>query len=564
MEKSYRLYLKNLPYEVNENEVKSLFEDYGTVVNVDIKEKKDVEENCESKFAFVVILATDKNLNACFKHVNTVTLNGRSLSVVIAKESFLERLKRERQEAAVSKSKETSNTLNSVPLEIAPIKLKINPVKTPTSIKIQNDHVSSSFKKRKNNEEEVKDICIDPMNQDWEDDMNWKEKHSKIDIKSPEKNNVNHVFIDVPKKEMTISEKKRIQSLKEKKLIFKAKEQMIRDALKSVDKAQNKKIVFEDDVGQEDDAKKNGKDRKLLFDDAEDVEANWDENQFEIKNKTKEKLSMLQAKLGHDKRFTLDERFIDDDEVTHESELQEKVESSLEDEKKWQLDILQNVLGKPIKSRTESNAPTNLKRKGQMIRYDPTENNHYKYEVPIETSVPKKSEKKKRKISVTENEEPAVPVSKDVFYNVSDRLADSLKQDNEFSLLKTFAREPTNTVNEPEAESYSKSNFQFDFNKMNPFKYDSSDNEDHGDDNQETSTGDNEKINSKISHGWNDRFFFAIDDVRFHDTDKFFNKEAAPRKEFENLRRELKQIVRTKIRNNTKKTTSWTKRKTKK
>lgn len=79
-----------------------------------------------------------------------------------------------------------------------------------------------------------------------------------------------------------------------------------------------------------------------------------------------------------------------------------------------------------------------------MIRYDPTENGHCEYEVkPVhkEEIKEKKSKKKKKDKSVLEIEEPSVEVSKDIYYVVSDTLAESLKQKEEFSLLKVHGKE---------------------------------------------------------------------------------------------------------------------------
>jgi len=79
-----------------------------------------------------------------------------------------------------------------------------------------------------------------------------------------------------------------------------------------------------------------------------------------------------------------------------------------------------------------------------MIRYDPTENGHYQYEVKTahEKEIKeKKSSKKKRDKPVSEIE-ASVEVSKDIYYVVSDTLVESLKQkEKEFSLLKVHGKE---------------------------------------------------------------------------------------------------------------------------
>lgn len=89
-------------------------------------------------------------------------------------------------------------------------------------------------------------------------------------------------------------------------------------------------------------------------------------------------------------------------------------------------------------------------RKGLMIRYDPTENKHCEYEVkPAQPEIKEKSTKKKKR-DKSKIEEPVLPkpeVSKDIYYNVSDILTESLKQKEEFSLLKTYGKEKDDAGN---------------------------------------------------------------------------------------------------------------------
>lgn len=85
-----------------------------------------------------------------------------------------------------------------------------------------------------------------------------------------------------------------------------------------------------------------------------------------------------------------------------------------------------------------------------MIRYDPTENGHCEYEVKpaqLETKE-ENTKKKKRDKSVLEIKEPVLPepeVSKDIYYAISDTLTESLKQKEEFSLLKTHGKGKADT-----------------------------------------------------------------------------------------------------------------------
>lgn len=82
-----------------------------------------------------------------------------------------------------------------------------------------------------------------------------------------------------------------------------------------------------------------------------------------------------------------------------------------------------------------------------MIRYDPTQNGNSHGEIPARTPNPKKAAKAKKQvveINEFDNEKPP-ELSKDTFYNVSENLVDTLKQDEQFSLLKSFGTERSNT-----------------------------------------------------------------------------------------------------------------------
>lgn len=67
----------------------------------------------------------------------------------------------------------------------------------------------------------------------------------------------------------------------------------------------------------------------------------------------------MQSRYKSDKRFTLDERFIDDDEdeesENKQSNTTEEVELGTEDEKAKQMNILQDVLGVTLKTKYSEN-----------------------------------------------------------------------------------------------------------------------------------------------------------------------------------------------------------------
>ncbi|XP_012233580.1 probable RNA-binding protein CG14230 [Linepithema humile] len=373
---------------------------------------------------------------------------------------------------------------------------------------------------------------------------------------------------------ITESEKKRLQALKEKKRVFKAREEIIRQALSNLDTTKNKKIIFDDDTDVQQSTKLKKRKNKDLFDSDDDNDNKnekdhlWNEEEFNTKKSKK-------AILGNDARFTLDDRFTENDHQSEKTELVEDIDqSNLQKEKEKQLDILESILGAPLRTKhQETKQDTETTKKELMIRYDPTENGHYEYEVKPthqeEEIKEKKSKKKKRDKSVAEIEEPAsVEVSKDIYYIVSDTLAESLKQKEEFSLLKVHGKEKDDTENSKDYDaSISKNNkvqkFKFNFTANDAFKCNISDNEDVDNvpdaDEQMIDEAKN-NTNTNNIFGYRDTLFFDDRDVRFNEAVKFFNTEATLSDEFKNLRRKLKMIVRTKVRKNEKRNQPWDKK----
>ncbi|XP_011061588.1 PREDICTED: uncharacterized protein LOC105150294 [Acromyrmex echinatior] len=354
---------------------------------------------------------------------------------------------------------------------------------------------------------------------------------------------------------ITESEKKRLQSLKEKKQAFKAKGQFIQQALKNLDNTTNNKKIIFDDVNEQQDIKQKEKTKRDLFDSDDDNnnEKNflWNEDEFKVKKRKK-------ITLGNDARFTLDDRFTEEDNQTKESKVVEDTdECNLQKEKEKQLDILEGILGTPL---TIKNPEMKSIKKELMIRYDPTENGHCEYEVkPIQSET--KEKKKKCNKFMPEMTDPAIPepeVSKDIYYTVSDTLTESLKQKGEFSLLKLHGKERDDTENIKDndtstVENIKTQHFKFNFNANNAFKYDSSGEEntpEAPDINNQMVDETKEDIQENIPFGHKDTLFFDSNDVRFNEAVKFFSTEAASNDTLNNLRRELKTIVRMKIRNN--------------
>ncbi|KAK0168788.1 hypothetical protein PV327_002557 [Microctonus hyperodae] len=360
----------------------------------------------------------------------------------------------------------------------------------------------------------------------------------------------------IPKKNKVSNESeiKRLASLKKQKQSFKAKEQIIRDALNIVDNKRKNKIIFNDDFG-EDDSKKESNEKFSLFNNEDDEDGNYvklDEDCFNVSHKPK-----FQT-IGGDERFKIDERFLDDDNEKSEKNkvVEEKDEFSIEREK--QMEILEDVLGKPIAKRNDQNIVE--KKKNRMVRYDPNEDKHRNYEIENKEEVSVSKKKRKKNNEMVIEEAPPIPVSNEVFYSVSDKFSESLKQQEEFSLLKTFG----STIPSDENEHYAtedipkkQGKFEFTQNTRNPFKYDSSDDEE---DNSPAEKSISKSTSKYVPLEQCDSFFFIPNDSRFKEAEEFFHVTPTSNESFKNIRRELKQIVRSKIRNNVRKNQPWKKK----
>ncbi|XP_076669981.1 putative RNA-binding protein CG14230 isoform X2 [Andrena cerasifolii] len=370
--------------------------------------------------------------------------------------------------------------------------------------------------------------------------------------------------------EISESEKKRLESLKRQKEAFRAKELAVRNALKNLDSKTNaNKIIFNDDVYKAEQPKVKKKTEKRKHDLFDDDDDNYNDDNGESLldvNKFGMKKNAAGRTLGNDDRFKIDERFVENDHISEESVTVENNDASdLHKEKEWQLDILENILGVPITSKTKEVNKDSKFAKKEMIRYDPTVSNHKEYEIVPEKSeanVKKVKTKKKAKDIVEDVENEQVEVSKDVYFSVSESLSKSLKEGGQFSLLKTYGKEENiekdNDDNATAMESAKQKKFEFNFSGENSFKCDSLD--DEIDNDKGTSTTKNEQTTSNVIKETNN-FFFDSNDTRFNEAVTFFSKESVPDDEFKNLRRELKQIVRSKIRRNVRNSEPWGRKK---
>ncbi|KPJ09644.1 Nucleolar protein 8 [Papilio machaon] len=344
------------------------------------------------------------------------------------------------------------------------------------------------------------------------------------------------------------------------------------------DKVQNKKVIFSDDEGEtnlnnkgstnqenENDKPKNGK--NMLFDDEDsDTEVTFEiKKQFE--GKKGQKVLDLQSRFKSDKRFTLDERFIDDqsdDEKNEEKDTvnDDRVDVGQVDEKSKQLNILQDVLGVTIKAHNSEHAQKTKPKLG-MLRYDPMHPEHAKFLAPAVATqeIPKKAKKAKKSKETPEVTLPPtivenVEVSKEQFYSVSDTLKEALVQPTTFSLRDLFGKKDNDKEVLEESADYiplpkekeKKSKNPLDIGERNPFVYDSSDSEDEGKEKEVQVLEEKQEVKAV----WRENLFFSKDDCRLREGLLFFSKfeESEGKKERRGLKTVMKKRIYNKERKN--------------
>uniref|UniRef100_A0A8C9LMY9 Nucleolar protein 8 n=1 Tax=Piliocolobus tephrosceles TaxID=591936 RepID=A0A8C9LMY9_9PRIM len=167
-----------------------------------------------------------------------------------------------------------------------------------------------------------------------------------------------------------------------------------------------------------------GKTSGKLFDSSDDEESDSedDSNRFKIKpqfeGRAGQKLMDLQSHFGTDDRFRMDSRFLESDSEEEQEEVNEKKtaeEEELAEEKKKALNVVQSVLQINLSNSTNKGSAAAKKFK-DIIRYDPTKQDHATYERKRDDK-PKESKAKRKK--KREEAEKLPEVSKEMYYNIA-------------------------------------------------------------------------------------------------------------------------------------------------
>nr|XP_023016881.1 nucleolar protein 8 [Leptinotarsa decemlineata] len=561
-----RIFINDLPETATQEDIKNAFENYGKVVSIEIKERKELgRKNLSLFFAYVNIQIDDRKLQQCFQDFSNGQWLGEYIPLQIARESFLERLRKERENNVYS-NKNENNADNVVQKQVPPTVIAIDVVR----LKRQRESPSESGSSDSSDSERIKvkplkiKKCVDDENisplkpsldveenklPDFIIKSNKGKIFDKTGLKIPSVGKEPIVKIDLSKKKVSSSEDnlKRLESLKSLKKGYQNQKLMIRTALANVDHTFSKKIIYDDSIRHSPkQAKSNQENSKKSLFEENDSEDEFETN-FSIKEqfqgKKGQKLLELQSRYKNDKRFNLDSRFLEPDDTEMKEVHEEDEDISLVEEKNKEYEILEKVLGKRVQkmqNQTES-------QQKKMLRFDPSQPEHSKYEIPKGEKMKKKNRKydddllEEKKVE----EKEAPEVSKEIFYKVPDNFKETLQTNNEFSFMSMFGKpQEIEEQEEEQGKEQPVKTKKLPNNELvkekNPFRYDSSDDEDEKED-ISTPNDTNQQDITSANHQ-------TVDTRR-----NFMWKPGKEKTEFTKLRRNLKEIVKAKVKNNQRK-----------
>ncbi|XP_060525782.1 nucleolar protein 8 [Cylas formicarius] len=416
------------------------------------------------------------------------------------------------------------------------------------NLKIAKENFLEKLKNEK--EQEKKNLLKETMRKDVYEDSKYQDVVHKsfLEIKMETGENLK------PAKSQTNDNLKRLQSLKNMRREYQTGKALISKALSSIDSVSNNKIIFDEMLNEK---PKNTSYKISLFsgnsDSDDDLNANFEVNE-KFEGQQGQKLLRLGAKYKHDGRFRLNERFLENEDDVMVKDSSE----SFHNEKEKEAKILEEVLGKKIK---ETKLDKNVKING-MYRFDPSN--------PAYFDLERATQKLKENLvypNVTNRDEniPKPEVAKEVFYKVTDNLKGVFDNKQNFNFLSTL--EESETANIDATDERRRNKIQNNSKTENPFKYDSSDDDMEDIPHKSELIGTNKQIqlppqveSTQRSVFWTEPFFFKSDDHRLQDGIDFIEKIKGEQKVFSKIRQELKSIVRTKIRNNEKKSKMFKKK----
>lgn len=550
-----RLFIGNIPPSATEQDLQKEFSYYGKVQSVELKKKND-----ENVYGFVNIEIEEKLLTKCIREFGQQKFMGNFLSVSKAKESFLDRLKKEREQKNVVGSKLLEMSMKSnQDLE----KEKQADFELPKIDK----HVSSDDSSSEEEEEEPAKIIQKPV---------VTKNLSKFSPNEPQ-------TLD----KAALDDLKRQKSLQKLKDTHKEQKNAIRNALLSIDSSTPRpnKIIFEQPEPVADKSA-NQKKTKTLFEDDDEQDQEESPASFNLKKqfegKKGEKLLELQTRYQGDKRFQIDEKFAEDvDEFidmkktyTREElrerkrmrkEMQNWDQDDLKEERDNQLSILQSITG-------ESTGLIQPKytQKG-MLRFDPSKKAHQKYLDVVKGSENRNidDDDENDGKSSDMNADDVKEVGEERFYNVAENLTEAFKQNSAqpFSIFSMLGihhdddkhddgdeeEEEEKKVIEKESKIPSKIK-AFQMSQIQ-FKYDSSETDEEAEktkaERKKKGATDKKSKSGKYSKSgvFRHNFFFSESDERLKEAYAFIKKHEFIAPEIlAEKRNHLKKVVKNKVR----------------
>ncbi|KAM5336664.1 nucleolar protein 8 isoform 3-T4 [Glossophaga mutica] len=107
-----RLFVGGLGQNISKADLQNQFSRFGEVSDVEIITRKDDQGNPQKIFAYINIRVAETDLKKCMSILNKTKWKGGTLQIQLAKESFLQRLAQEREEAKAKKEKSTVGNTN--------------------------------------------------------------------------------------------------------------------------------------------------------------------------------------------------------------------------------------------------------------------------------------------------------------------------------------------------------------------------------------------------------------------------------------------------------------------
>lgn len=396
---SRRLYIGDIPVSVNDGELKEILSKYGDVSSIELKTKAHINESSNSKtFAYAdVSFESESKLNKCLDR--ELTVRGSLIRVQVAKEHFLKRLERERRGDVAADPRGRSNVQNTREVFNRPVP-----------------------RRRFNDDDEV-----------VKKTMFQRLESISTPVQEDEKQVTEQL---VEKTKQQLDDEKRMKSLMAVQEEKERQQKLIRESLRNP-AARNKRIVFDSDSHSSPKVNGSAASRSVpktpLFDNGDEDMNDLSLDQCLNRSaKQADQLVQMQSQFAHDSRFQVDQSFLEEEDDA----------AGDGDEKSRNMDILESVLKKPL-------MPSDAKPVKEILvpRYDPLSADAAKYEIKrkvdnnddgqaADVNKKKKEGKndKNKKAKMRENKKLVVKpeakpaeTSREMFYSVSESLAQVLK-----------------------------------------------------------------------------------------------------------------------------------------